>query len=305
MELIVTVGAVGCGKSTYAEKLVKESNGTFVQVNRDDIRKQLFGIKGWKNYKFTKAKEDLVTTTQYEMINAAIEHGVSVVVSDTNLSYRGNLVELAEALDVDYKEVWFPVELNELLRRNEERQAWKVPDSVVYKMFDKMTEQYDALTPEQRSDIEEYVQQEQYFAPDYNNTLPSAVMFDLDGTLALMDSRSPYDLNVLDDSPNTLVIRQALQEQESKKIIFMSGRTDNTYDDTKEWLERYGLVVDNNLFMRKTGDMRSDVIVKQELFESHVANKYNVWYVVDDRDSVVSAWRKMGLICWQVANGNF
>ena len=305
MELIVTVGAVGCGKSTYAESLVKNSKGKIVQVNRDDIRKQLFGIKGWRNYKFTKEKENLVTKTQYEMIKAAIEIGVSVIVSDTNLSYRQKLIDFAIDFDVKYREVWFPVSLDELHRRNEERQAWKVPTTVVESMFEKFTTQFEALTIEQMETKTIYIQKQQYKAPEYDATAPDAVIFDLDGTLALMGNRGPYDTNVCDDKPNALVVKQALNEQSSgKKLIFMSGRVDTTYEDTKAWLEQQGLKVEN-LFMRVTGDFRSDVIVKEELFRNNVANEFNVLYAVDDRDSVVSAWRKMGLTCWQVANGNF
>jgi hypothetical protein len=58
--------------------------------------------------------------------------------------------------------------------------------------------------------------------------------------------------------------------------------------------------------MRAAGDQRPDYIVKNELFEEHVAGKYNILLSLDDRDSVVDLWRnKMGIPTFQVANGNF
>ncbi|MGL6228595.1 MAG: AAA family ATPase [Culicoidibacterales bacterium] len=301
MELIVTVGVAGSGKSTYAENLVRNSKGKMIQTNRDLIRAQLFGGK----YNFSKSREKLVTDTQECTIRIAAANELSIIVSDTNLRGREKLKELASELGMKYREVWFLVGIQELLERNSVRQSKAVPEEVIRNMFDLINEQFGNMTRTMRDEIEVYSQKKAYKAPAPNDDLPSAVIFDLDGTLALMHNRGPYDLNVLDDLPNTLVIRQALQEQESKKLIFMSGRTDNTYDDTKAWLERYGLIVTDNLFMRKTGDMRGDVIVKQELFDANVANKYNVWYAMDDRNCVAQAWRAMGLTCWQVANGDF
>ena len=37
--------------------------------------------------------------------------------------------------------------------------------------------------------------------------------------------------------------------------------------------------------MRSAGDKREDSIVKSELFDAHVRDKYNVQFVLDDRGS--------------------
>jgi hypothetical protein len=57
--------------------------------------------------------------------------------------------------------------------------------------------------------------------------------------------------------------------------------------------------------MRPENDMRKDSVVKSELFWEHVAPNYNVQFVLDDRDQVVDFWRSIGLVCWQVAPGDF
>jgi hypothetical protein len=57
--------------------------------------------------------------------------------------------------------------------------------------------------------------------------------------------------------------------------------------------------------MRAAGDTRNDAIVKGELFDIHVRDRYRVRFVLDDRNRVVDWWRRIGLRCWQVAPGNF
>ena len=57
--------------------------------------------------------------------------------------------------------------------------------------------------------------------------------------------------------------------------------------------------------MRPEGDFRKDAVVKLELFDEHVREHFDVKGVVDDRDAVVAMWRSLGLMCMQVAPGNF
>ena len=59
------------------------------------------------------------------------------------------------------------------------------------------------------------------------------------------------------------------------------------------------------LHMRKTGDSRKDCIVKKEIFDAEIKDKYYIEFILDDRDQVVKMWRSMGLTCLQVADGNF
>jgi hypothetical protein len=58
--------------------------------------------------------------------------------------------------------------------------------------------------------------------------------------------------------------------------------------------------------MRKADDNRSDDIVKYELFMEHVAGKFNVKKIYDDRDQVCFMWRHLlKLKVFAVAEGNF
>ena len=58
--------------------------------------------------------------------------------------------------------------------------------------------------------------------------------------------------------------------------------------------------------MRDDGDYRKDNITKLEMYNKHIKGKYDVEFVLDDRDSVVKMWRdELDLTCMQVDWGNF
>jgi len=44
--------------------------------------------------------------------------------------------------------------------------------------------------------------------------------------------------------------------------------------------------------MRAAGDMRKDLIVKRELFDRHIRDRYRIAFVLDDRDQVVQITRQ-------------
>jgi hypothetical protein len=149
-----------------------------------------------------------------------------------------------------------------------------------------------------------------YVAPE---DAPWCVLADLDGTLALMGDRSPYDESgVGNDTPNrdVVYVLRALIET-GLDVVFMSGRTEGCRASTEEWLQRNVLIYDMFrlgsaiLLMRPVGDNRPDHVVKLELFDKHVRDHYDVRVVLDDRNQVVRLWRSLGLTCLQVADGDF
>ena len=57
--------------------------------------------------------------------------------------------------------------------------------------------------------------------------------------------------------------------------------------------------------MRAEGDCRKDYVIKEELFWSHVADKYNVKMVIDDRMQVIEqCWHPLGIKVINVGNPN-
>jgi hypothetical protein len=135
------------------------------------------------------------------------------------------------------------------------------------------------------------------------------VIFDLDGTFAFLGDRSPYDASRAEqDEVNEAVhfVYEAIcRGKPETAIVIVSGREDRWRAETERWLARHSVTYDE-LFMRRAGDRRKDTVVKREIYERHIAGKYVVRVVFDDRDQVVRLWRdELELPCFQVAWGNF
>lgn len=139
-----------------------------------------------------------------------------------------------------------------------------------------------------------------------------AIICDLDGTLCLPNGRPVYDRDYENDPENKPVF-DLLQRIDScnfdgigewTEILFVSGRKDNFKEVTRKWLNDRGFEI-YPLFMRKEGDYRKDSIVKKEIYEEHIKDRFRIDFVLDDRNQVVEMWREMGLTCFQVAEGDF
>jgi len=131
---------------------------------------------------------------------------------------------------------------------------------------------------------------------------PTAIMVDIDGTLAHMDGRSPYDYSKVSEDLFDDVIADITRKY--KNVVVMSGRPEDCREDTENWLHKHAVRF-NQLLMRTSGDNREDSIIKLELFKEHVEPKYQILFVLDDRNRVVKMWRDNGLKCLQVAEGDF
>ena len=151
--------------------------------------------------------------------------------------------------------------------------------------------------------------------------MQKAIICDIDGTLSLKhDGRTWYDASTSDlDNPNEPVLallrfvqgfaqEYNMAEQKGCQIIFLSGRQEKNRKPTEKFLEKH-MLHGYPLFMRTTDDFRNDTIIKRELYEENVKGKYEILFVLDDRNSekcpVVDMWRELGLPCFQVADGNF
>lgn len=140
---------------------------------------------------------------------------------------------------------------------------------------------------------------------------PIAIIVDIDGTLAHLNNRSPYDPSrYLTDTVDEVVRDLTwMYKNEGYKIIVCSGR-DSTYREvTKQWLRDNKIVFDA-LFMRDPllvhkGRKLDDAIIKELLYKEHIELFFDVKVVLDDRNRVVAMWRRNGLKVLQVADGDF
>lgn len=301
-KLIITRGLPASGKTTFARQWVEKMPEHRAQVSRDDIR---FGYLNYSEGQGigTPAQENMVTEIQRAVVQSFLLKGWDVIVDDTNLKLKvaKDWARLARTCRAEFEVIDFDhITVDECVKRDLQRgQAgfrW-VGSDVITKMHDRYLRK--GLQPVQ---IEEEVTVRQYKPrPD----LPPAWLFDIDGTLALMGDRSPFEWHKVGmDDCNEWVrtILHALAPTAS--IIIMSGRDSACRATTESWLRRNDIPY-SDLFMRAQGDSRKDSIIKAELFWNHVGENYNVLGVFDDRDQVVVAWREMGLKCAQVAPGDF
>jgi hypothetical protein len=142
------------------------------------------------------------------------------------------------------------------------------------------------------------------------------VVFDLDGTLALIDHRVHYVRNgnrnwdaffaaCPDDTPNWPVIGALKAHIDAgHRVEIWSGRSDQVLNETETWLDSVG--IDSNLLtrMRVAGDYTPDVALKRSWLHSlHESERPDAIY--DDRLRVVEMWREEGIPCFQVAPGDF
>lgn len=142
-------------------------------------------------------------------------------------------------------------------------------------------------------------------------------IFDLDGTLANIEHRlhhikgekkdwDAFFAACVKDEPirQTIDVLNALAIADGW-IIISSGRSDIVRKETLDWLRVNGVDYDH-LIMRKHGDHRPDEVIKEEwLTQNFFGPRENIVAVFDDRKRVVDMWRRNGLVCYQVAEGEF
>lgn len=279
------MGLPGSGKTTLVKQRVKESNGNLVRVNKDDLREMMF------NSKFSKDRERQVLNVRDFITKQALREGKDVAWDDTNFKTEKHLErakEIASGYEADVEVKYIDTSVYECIERNRQREK-PVPENVIWTMYRK------------------YVQPKEV---EYNPHLEDCILVDIDGTLANHEKRSPFEYHkCLRDKPNEGVVDLVKSMSKDYEIIILTGRENITYDDshmfrtvldyTKEWL-RLNSVPYHEIFIRSEGDHRKDYIIKKELYEKNIKDKYNVKFVVDDRWQVVKMWRELGLTVFDV-----
>jgi hypothetical protein len=146
-----------------------------------------------------------------------------------------------------------------------------------------------------------------------------AVIFDRDGTLASVDYIAPhgsdngeawrqFNLALPFDAPVPVVEALLRSIRPGVVRIMTSGRMAGDFPGDQRrwwqlwnWLGKHDLPIDR-LIMRRGGDTRLDSVVKREMYEEQIAPRYDVRFVVDDRQQVVEMWRDLGLHVMQVTD---
>lgn len=139
MEAIITVGVSACGKSTYAGTI------PHTEINRDDIR---FGIvmpeakERWDKYSFSKLNELRVNNEEDKLFAQAIEDGVDIVISNTNINtrIRREWIKRCKKAGFVVKVVLFNVSYEEAVERDSLRSGRSVGKAVILSQYEKLQE---------------------------------------------------------------------------------------------------------------------------------------------------------------------
>ncbi len=304
--LYITIGLPASGKSTWAKKMVADNPGMFKRVNKDDLRAMLDVSQ------FSNGNEQFVLETRDFIVREALKKGKSVIVDDTNLNpkHQEHLETIVGQINrgINIELVLFDVPINECIVRDSKRTV-KVGEKVIRSMFKSYETRKTSLgmskhkvTTINCDTTANNVVQPFAFDP----ALPTVIIYDIDGTVALMNNRSPFDWSkVHQDTVNEPVADIVREHVKAGYPVFaVSGRDGSCRELTQNWLVANNIPF-NGLFMRAPGDSRKDSIVKMEIFENEFKGKFNIKFVLDDRNQVVNMWRSLGITCLQVAEGNF
>lgn len=292
-KIILTRGLPASGKSTWSLDYVKNSNGRAKRVNKDLLREMIDGGI------WSKTNECGILAARDALVNTFIGMNIdTVIVDDTNFEEKhfDAMTNIADQfktfadrdISVEYKD-FLDVSLDECIERDSKRTK-----PVGQKVIRDMHKRY--ILPTLQRNI----------GP---NTKGDSIIVDVDGTISFNSGhRNWYDYEkVIDDEPIIPIINLVkMYKQNNYKIIIVSARegTPECIAATTEWLKKQNIIYDE-LFMRKAGDYRRDSLVKEEIYNTFIKGKFNVEIVLDDRSSVVSKWRELGLRCAQVAPGDF
>jgi len=303
-------GLPASGKTTWAKKQ------DAVRVNKDDLRSML------DNGKWSGKREKLVLDTRDSVIIKALRQDRDVIVDDTNLhpKHIARISEVVEAqAQIDGKEYeWeikdFDISLHDAIKRDVKREHSVGEDVIrnMYNQFIRPTKKVvndpllDAVSWDGNGNTVITKEAEQ------RANLPDAVIFDLDGTLALIGDRNPYDASQCEYDKLNIPVFNALRMYKNSgyRIIICSGRSEEFVKQTDSWLKKNGIAPD--LFIMRdpeakdeNGQRIADDVLKKSMFMNNIMENFNVEVVFDDRQRVVDMWRDLGLTVFQVADGRF
>ena len=293
--LRILIGVSASGKSTWAKQFVAK-NDKWCIVSRDDYR------YAWQNRGVVDAKlESIINEQVKSSIQALIAAGYSVLYDATNLKVR-YIKDIASYVKytahVDY--MVFDVPKQTCIERDAKRER-SVGEEVIerqYKDYKVLTDSFD-FQPIKPS-VKRYV------TPAFDSKKPDCILVDIDGTLAhTSGKRSHYDMTKVGVDDCDIIIKEIVNRlSKFYVVIVVTGRDEFCRKDTTKWLDDNEIKY-NKLLMRKDDDKRKDSLIKEDIFWNDIEPNYNVRFVLDDRDQVISMWRDLGFKCLQVEYGNF
>ena len=320
-------GLPASGKSTYCRELMEREPNKWARVSWDDLRHET------SNYKFTKANEARVIERGWGAARDAAADGYNLLIDNTNLNHStiGRWTELAEELGMTVELIKFRVPVDECVRRDALRDG---KYSEGGKQVGRVIIERMALA----NHMIEFPKYKKIVIVDMDGTLANcehrsrpkekhcqpckgtgkvrgydgkefkAELCCQDcggkGHVTGTDWKFFYTPGLIEqDPPFPVVVEWVRALHEVYTVLIVSGRgADIAAEGTVNWLAKHNVPYDH-IFMRASGDHRDDVEVKQDIL--NMLPKDRIAFTIDDRNRVVEMWRKNGLTCYQVAEGDF
>lgn len=281
-QLLILSGPPATGKSTHRKELVAQG---WAYTNLDELR-----IANPDN------RERQIHDMQHMMLLGFMADGRDIVIDNLNLNpktvSRYKTMGAQYGYTVTVKNFGHDIHWSEAVRRDSLREGTaRVGKSVI---------------------IQSYMQ-----AGLYKDPLRTAVIFDVDGTLANCDHRQHF----MEETPKNWRGFNAAMAQDTLNIsigalyhivarqgltpIIVSGRSADFRRVTETWLHNALDINDQYfaLFMRGFNDSRDDAIVKKEIYDTYIDPYFDTLFVVDDRPKVIRMWRAQGLTTLDCGKG--
>lgn len=300
IQILILIGVPGSGKSTFAKYFIRtEENWT--RLCRDDFRMMHFTYSN-----MSPREESLITDMVDASVESLLKKKCNVLIDATHCraEYIDHYINKFNHLaDISFKV--FDIEEKEAAERCEKRnkETGKFISVNVLRKYlkelDELKKTFDFSIRPKTDKRNKTIEQDR--------SLPKAIICDLDGTLALMDDRNPFDATHADRDDLNEPVANILKvyAKEGYQILLVSGREDRFREPTIRFLNQHNITY-HYLWMRPAKDYRKDALIKQEIFDAGIAGKYYIEFVLDDRDQVVEMWRtELKLPCFQVNYGSF
>jgi predicted kinase len=282
-------GLQGSGKSTIAQKIVKENRNTFC-VNKDSLRKMMY----FEN--FDPRHEKMIHLANEFMVEHLLSQGHNVVIDNMNLAPSNATAYkvLAERYNADFEEVKVDTPVRECIERDLDRQfsgkRFVGKDTILNTAF-----RYNIL-----------------------RSTNNCVVSDLDGTLCDVSKRrylvdkstgkkpdwDEFSRQSINDAPRLDIIETVLRHQANGlDLIIVSGCSEDYRQVREEWLYKYNIEPDR-FIMRPSKDTRPDTVVKKQ-FIDRLLDKSKIKFWFDDRVSVIEMLRTEKINVIDVGDGTF
>lgn len=112
-----------------------------------------------------------------------------------------------------------------------------------------------------------------------------------------------FNNSLEEDMPNSKVAEICRALSENYPIFICTGRPEKFRERTEVWLTNNNIPY-NQIWMRPDNNTEPDAIVKKRMLDA-IQRTCNIVAVFDDRDKVVNMWRENGILCCQVAKGEY